>query len=247
MVERSGEMALATTVSLAVAAGPRSARQGAGRDRRPLRGAPGRRARSGLLRTRLPAPRHPVRGALEALRRGDRAGASAARARLRAARHGPWRDRRESRCGSGAGAHARASLASRRAGDGWLASAYNTTPERFSAARDGSGAGARGSRARPDRLPQRARDDVDLGVEGPRGGRSRARRRPGADPEAGSRRASRAGLRRSGRSTAPSSSRATPRPAASASTCGRWAMSARQLELVAEHVAPQVSGALGRP
>ena len=49
------------------------------------------------------------------------------------------------------------------------------------------------------RLPQRARDDVDVGVGGPRRGRSRARRRPCSGPAARSRRAARAGLRRSSR------------------------------------------------
>jgi alkanesulfonate monooxygenase SsuD/methylene tetrahydromethanopterin reductase-like flavin-dependent oxidoreductase (luciferase family) len=57
-----------------------------------------------------------------------------------------------------------------RAGDGWLASAYNTTPERFSDARSGLGACARGPRAGIPRLSQRARDDVDLGIEGSGGG-----------------------------------------------------------------------------
>ena len=49
-----------------------------------------------------------------------------------------------------------------RYGDGWLASAYNTTPERFAAARE----------QLPDGLPERARDDVDLGTA--------MRRRPSA-------------------------------------------------------------------
>ena len=84
-----------------------------------------------------------------------------------------------------------------RAADGWLASAYNTTPERFSDAR-GALARALEERGREsERLSQRARDDVDLGIEGSGGGRSRARRRPGSSPEARSRRASLAGLRRS--------------------------------------------------
>jgi cyclic pyranopterin phosphate synthase len=48
----------------------------------------------------------------------------------------------------------------------------------------GPGACARGPRARPGRLSQRARDDVDLGIEGSRGGRSRACRHPGSSPEA---------------------------------------------------------------
>ena len=60
----------------------------------------------------------------------------------------------------------------------------------------GPGARARGARPRTGRLPERARDDVDLGIEGPRRGRSRARRRPGAAPAARSRRAAHAGLRR---------------------------------------------------
>ena len=86
-----------------------------------------------------------------------------------------------------------------RAGDGWLASAYNTTPERLLRRPHGLGARARGPRAGTGRLSQRARDDVDLGVGGSSGGRSRARRSPGSSPEARSRRASHAGLRRSRR------------------------------------------------
>ena len=73
-----------------------------------------------------------------------------------------------------------------RAGDGWLASAYNTTPERFAAGR----APAAGRRSR------RAGDDVDLGHGRPRGGRADADRCPGTVPEPGSRRAPRPGLRR---------------------------------------------------
>ena len=48
-------------------------------------------------------------------------------------------------CGSAAGALAPASPGGARVGDGWLASAYNTTPERFAAAR------ARLARALADR------------------------------------------------------------------------------------------------
>ena len=40
-----------------------------------------------------------------------------------------------SRCGSGAGARRPGCARVARAGDGWLASAYNTTPEQFAAAR----------------------------------------------------------------------------------------------------------------
>ena len=126
-------------------AGPGSAGQGAGRDRRPLRGTSGRRARAWLLRTRLRRARHPVRGALEAIRRGDRVlralleGQPAPRSALlpRAlrprARAGPRTGGIPLWIGSWGSKPGLRRVA--RAGDGWLASAYNTTPERFSAAR----------------------------------------------------------------------------------------------------------------
>ena len=53
-----------------------------------------------------------------------------------------------------------------RAGDGWLASAYNTTPERFSDARTALAQRLEERGRERGRLPERARDDVDLGIEG---------------------------------------------------------------------------------
>ena len=144
-----------------------------------------------------------------------------------------------SRCGSGAGARRPGCARVARAGDGWLASAYNTTPEGFAAARAAWRASSR-SAAATRRLPQRARHDVDLGRRGSRRGATECSRDVLApllkrDPDE----LRGAGLRRVRRSTARSSSPATPRPAASASTCGRWATSGGRLELVAGEVAPQ--------
>jgi alkanesulfonate monooxygenase SsuD/methylene tetrahydromethanopterin reductase-like flavin-dependent oxidoreductase (luciferase family) len=127
-----------------------------------------------------------------------------------------------------------------RAADGWLAFAYNTTPERFSAARAAL-ARARAARTGPRRLPQRARDDVDLGREG-------SRRASACPPKrwlrcSGGIPASSASKSASvPRSTARSCSRATPRPAACGFTCGRWATRPRQLELIAAEVAPLLWG-----
>ena len=132
--------------------------------------------------------------------------------------------RGESRSGSGAGARRRASLASR--GRPTAGSRPPTTRRRSaSPPRAPPGARARGRGRDADGLPQRARHDVDLGLEDRAEARPRARRRPGSAPAAAiptscARRSASAPP-----STAPSSSRATPRPAASASTCGRWATS----------------------
>jgi alkanesulfonate monooxygenase SsuD/methylene tetrahydromethanopterin reductase-like flavin-dependent oxidoreductase (luciferase family) len=49
IIERSGEMGLATTVSLATLRGPGSVGQDAGRDRRPLRRSTRRRLGPGIL------------------------------------------------------------------------------------------------------------------------------------------------------------------------------------------------------
>ena len=250
VIERSGELALATTVSLAVAARPGAAGQGAGRDRHPLRRPAGRGPRAGVLPARLRGRRRPLRGALEALRRGDRRAAGAARAgavpERRALLPRAARPRARARpaaaiplwVGSWGSKAGLARVA--RAGDGWLASAYNTTPERF--------AGARAALAR--QLDERGRD-----AEGfPNAlatmwtwvteDRAEARSRAAdvlapllsRDPDE----LARAGLRRLRRALRRAARRATPRPAASASTCGRWATSARQLELWRSAVAPQV-------
>ena len=111
-----------------------------------------------------------------------------------------------------------------RAGDGWLASAYNTTPEQFAAARAALEQTLRDRGREADGFPNalatmwtwvskdRAEGDrVLTEVLAP------ALRR---DPESFGRRS--ASVRRS---TAPSSCHVSPRPAAGGSTCGRWAPS----------------------
>ena len=92
----------------------------------------------------------------------------------------------------------RSAGASRGSGDGWLASAYNTTPT-ASAPRSSRCPSSSTPAARdPDRVPQRARDDVDLDHRGRRRGRSRAARDPGPDAEARSRGPGRLALHRIG-------------------------------------------------
>ena len=147
MIERSGEMALATTVSLAVLRGPVAVGQGAGRDRRPLRGAPGRRRGPGSSERDYRVLGIPFE---ERWKRFDEA-LDVLRALLKGERMpeqphyypvppdvelapGPRRpDGIPLWIGSWGSRAGLARVA--RAGDGWLASAYNTTPERFSDAR----------------------------------------------------------------------------------------------------------------
>ena len=70
-------------------------------------------------------------------------------------------------------------------GDGWLASAYNTAPEQFAApCRARQALRDRGREA--DGFPNALATMLDLGLQGPGGGRSGADRRPGSAPQAGS-------------------------------------------------------------
>ena len=71
-----------------------------------------------------------------------------------------------------------------RLADGWLASAYNTTPEMFAAARELLGTRAGEARPRRGAIPELAGDDVDLGYRGSRGGRPDADRRARAGAQA---------------------------------------------------------------
>ena len=66
-----------------------------------------------------------------------------------------------------------------RLGDGWLASAYNTTPERFAEARGSAGGRARIPGALGGGLSQRPVHDVDMGLPRSRRMRSRAHEGPG--------------------------------------------------------------------
>ena len=118
-----------------------------------------------------------------------------------------------------------------RLGDGWLASGYNTTPERFGACRA----------ALPGCAPERDRDDVAVRDRGPRGGRADARRRARPDARPQRRRAARAGAadRRRPR-TARSGSARSGRRAPSGSSCGRWRTSCEQLERFRADVVPLV-------
>ena len=133
VADRTGEMAVATTIALPVLRGPVATGEGARRARRPDRRPCRRWARAGIVEGRLRRRRHPLRGALEALRRGgtqlrELLGPESPLAPLPRQPGGiplwigSW--------GSTAGLRRVARLA-----DGWLASAYNTTPDRFAAAR----------------------------------------------------------------------------------------------------------------
>ena len=177
------EMTLATTISLAVAARPRAAGEDAGCDRPALRRPPHRRRRPGLVasattRRWASRSRSAGRGSRRRWRscvrcsRGERPRATRFYALPDAALAprpaqdggvplwiGSW--------GSEAGLRRVARLA-----DGWLASAYNTTPERFAAARALSTESWR-ARTRRGAVPELAGDDVDLGHRGSRGGRPR--------------------------------------------------------------------------
>ena len=238
MIERSGRLTLATTVSLAVLRGPVAAGQGAGRHRHPLRRAdsspPWGLAHRSVTTTPSASPSRSVGS--DSTRRSPCCGRCSKESRCRRMpRYYPVpsdlelapRPRRRGGVPLWVGSWGSTAGLARvaRAADGWLASAYNTTPERFSADRAVAGARARGPGQGRERLSERARHDVDLGLEGSSRGRSSARRRPGSAAEPRSRRAARAGLRRPRGALrgAPLSLRA--RPGASASTCGRWARS----------------------
>ena len=183
-------MELATTVSLAVVRGPGPAREGAGRDRRPLGGTTRRRASARARRrgtTRSPASRSRSAGSASTRRSTCFGPCSAGAVPERrgtavppdlGSRRGPARD---PALGRELGLARRAR--SRRAGRRRLArlrlqhDARAASPPRARRWR-----GARGARARAGRLPQRARHDVDLDHGGPRRGRSRPDRRPGSAP-----------------------------------------------------------------
>ena len=206
-IERSGEMTLATTVSLSALAGSGSARQDADCARHPASGwAPDRRGRAGLVpgttttamgisfeerwrRFDEARGRRCERCSRESRCRGSCATTpcppdSGARARSRPGRMG-------SRCGSAAGARTPASPGSRGSADGWLASAYNTTPERFADARDRSERSSRIAAATRTAFPNALATMWTWVSRGPGGGRARARRRAGAAAEARPRRAAR--------------------------------------------------------
>ena len=144
--------------------------QGAGRDRRPLRGATGRRrwARAPPnATTRFSASRSRSAGS-DSTRRspccercsgGSRCPSSRATTPFRptSSSRPVHAGRMASRSGSEAGVR-RAGLARvARAGDGWLASAYNTTPEGFSDARAALGARSRSAGGNRTAFPTRSR------------------------------------------------------------------------------------------
>ena len=79
VIERSGDMTLATTVSLAVLRGPVPLAKTLAALDVLSEGRAGRRPGTWFVRTRLRCAGHPVRGALEAVRRGHRSAAGAAR------------------------------------------------------------------------------------------------------------------------------------------------------------------------
>ena len=199
--------------------------------RRALRGT-ARRRRSGRARPSVTtAPRDPLRGALEAIRRGARVlralleggppGGRARRARPRAA-PAPRRQSAVDR-----------SWGSPPAWRAWRGRATAGSRPPRTRRRSGSRPQARASSGRT-RFPN-ALATMWTWVTEDRAEGSGARRRPGPAAAPRPRRAARAGLRRAA-GTAPSCSRATPRPAASASTSGRSATRPRQLELVAETI-----------
>ena len=130
-----------------------SARKDARRAGRPLRRARRGRGRPRLVPARLRPGRRSVRRPLAALRRGRRgaAGSAAARSPLAPAPRreggiplwlGSW--------GSDAGLRRVARL-----GDGWFASAYNTTPEVFGVARESLAAELRARGSDPGGFPTR--------------------------------------------------------------------------------------------
>ena len=128
-------MELATTVVLAVLRGPVPlAKTLAALD--VLSGRPAdRHPRARVVPARLRGARHPVRRALEAVRRGRlHACGRCSRDARPTSTYAPG-PAAASRCGSPAGARPPACAGSRGLADGWLASAYNTTPDRFAAAR----------------------------------------------------------------------------------------------------------------
>ncbi len=86
-----------------------------------------------------------------------------------------------------------------RLADGWLASAYNTTPEGFAEARGRLARELEVHRSRPRAVPERAGHDVDLGRRGSRRRGSRPRRSPRAASEARRRGAEGSTLHRVGR------------------------------------------------
>ena len=162
--------------------------------------------RPGIIRARLRGSRHALRRAVAALRRGrsDPAGPAARRPRPRRADATTrFRERRSpraraepkgSRCGSAAGARGAGLRRVARRGDGWLASAYNTSPERFAGARELL-AGHLAEQGRDgERFAERAGDHVDLGHRGPPRGGPHARVTARADPEARRERVARRGL-----------------------------------------------------
>ena len=178
MIERSGDMTLATTVALPVLRGPVAlAKALAAIDvisEGPLIAAlgPGSSSRDyeaiGIpFDERWKRFDEAVVDAACALeRRSSPAGCALPRAaggfELEPSPGGP----EGSRCGSeagdrGAGLDRVAGLA-----DGWLASAYNTTPERFAAARGPLATRARRPRPRCRRVSECPRHDVDLGLRG---------------------------------------------------------------------------------
>ena len=180
VMEHSGEMTLATTVALAVVRGPVPRRQDVGRDRSSL----GRSAASWpSVRARRPTTTRPSvstsrnagNGSTRRSARSGRCGATTVR-RSSAASIRPRVVSLEPRpaqpggppiwvgsWGSEAGLRRVARLA-----DGWLASAYNTTPELFGDAWQALALEAGRSRQGSRHVPERARDDVVLHHRRPR-------------------------------------------------------------------------------
>ena len=147
MIERSGRLTLATTVSLAVLRGPVPLAKALAAIDMLSEGRLIAAVGPGSSKRDYDLLGHPLRGAWDAVRRGARRAAGPAQGEPlpQDARHyvvpadlelapGPHqRDGIPLWVGSWGSRAGLARVA--RAGDGWLASAYNTTPERFATAR----------------------------------------------------------------------------------------------------------------